>query len=134
MQPTRVSEIASYQSPWLKALDLQGRAVAVVVEKVTLEELRQPDGKKETKLVVTFRGKSKKLILNKSQALALADFAKTEEFARWHGLAVVLEPARASNGRDTINIRPTAKALAEAPATAPTTPPDDDDNPFDPES
>lgn len=135
MRPTRLSQLEAYQSPWLKALDIQGRAVAVVVEKVTVEELRQPDGKKETKLIVAFRGKAKRLILNKSQALALADFAKTEEFARWVGLAVVLEPGRASNGRDTVFIRPTAKAPAEAPATPTTTrSAEDDDNPFDPES
>jgi hypothetical protein len=117
--PLRVSDIATYQSPWLKASDLRGQAVAVVVERATVEEIRKPDGGKEPKIVIAFMGKSKKLIANKTQALTLADIAKTEEFERWSGLSVILEPAKTRQGQETINIRPGARSQASgAAATA----------------
>lgn len=106
MQPTRLSQLASYQSPWLKAEDLQGRPVAVTIEKVTVEDIRQRDGSREPRVVVAFRGKSKRLICNKTQAMTLADLAKTEEFTRWPGLTVVLATGRTPSGQATILIRP----------------------------
>lgn len=119
MAATRVSDLKSYQSPWLKASDLKGQAVAVVVERATVEEVRQQDGAKEAKIVVAFMGKSKRLICNKTQAMTLADIARTEEFDRWSSLSVVLEPAKTRNGQETINIRPGARSQASgAAATA----------------
>ncbi len=149
--PTRLSQLQAYQSPWLKASDLQGRSVTVTVEKATVEEVRTQDGSKEMKIVVVFKGKAKKLIANKTQALTLADLAKTEEFGRWSGLTVVLEPAKTRNGQETINIRPASPTVSRetaAQSATSTTPAGDqvddlagamppmrrrvaDDNPFD---
>jgi len=106
MQPTKLSQITSYQSPWLKAEDLQGRPVIVTVDRVTVEDIRQRNGNKEPRVVVAFRGKTKRLICNKTQAMTLADLARTEEFARWPGLTVVLAPGRTQSGQATILIRP----------------------------
>ena len=144
--PTKISQLDAYQSPWLKASDLQGRAHRLKVKSATVEEVRQMDGGKEMMIVVAFDGAKKRLIANKTQALALADAAKTEEFNRWAGLTVILEPA-VSRGKDTINIRqlPPAQgngagaAAAQSPAPdlsavsapgAPTTAAQSD-NPFD---
>lgn len=112
MNPTRLSQLQAYTSPWLKAADLQGRPVTVTIERVAIEEIRQQDGRKEARIVVAFRGKSKRLICNKTQALALADFAHTEEFARWVGLTVVLRPAKTRSGQDTIHIVPSPASTA----------------------
>lgn len=142
--PTRISQLDAYQSPWLKASDLQGRAHRLKVKSATVEEVRQQDGAKELMIVVAFDGAKKRLIANKTQALALADAAKTEEFNRWAGLTVILEPA-VYRGKDTINIRQlppaqsngAAPAAAQSPAPATVTqgnPPPlsgDNDNPFD---
>ena len=144
--PTRLSQLDAYTSPWLKAADLQGRAHRLKVERATVEEVRQTDGSKELKIIVTFEKAKKRLICNKTQALALADAAHTEEFSRWAGLTVILEPA-VTRGKDTINIRqlPPAQgngagaAAAQSPAPdlsavsapgAPTTAAQSD-NPFD---
>ena len=142
--PTKISQLDAYQSPWLKASDLQGRAHRLKVKSATVEEVRQMDGGKEMMIVVAFDGAKKRLIANKTQALALADAAKTEEFNRWAGLTVILEPA-VYRGKDTINIRQlppaqgngAAPAAAQSPAPATVTqgnPPPlsgDNDNPFD---
>jgi len=134
MPLTTVSQLQAYTSPWLKASDLQGRAATVTIEGATVEEIRQQTGQKEARIVVTFAGKSKRLICNKTQALTLADLAKTEVFAKWKGLVVILEPATTKSGQATINIR---RATA---TTTPTTRSGElpvgaagqhDDNPFD---
>lgn len=127
MTATRVSQLTGYQSPWLKAEDLQGRAAVVTIEKATVEELRQPDGKKEGKIVVAFMGKHKKLILNKTQAFDLIRLAGTEVFGDWVGLVVTLTPTVATNRKPTISIGP-GPARASATATSTTT--SADDNPF----
>jgi len=116
MPLTKLSDIRAYQSPWLKASDLQGRPVAVVVEKVTVEDIRQQNGAKEARVVVDFRGKAKRLICNKTQAQTFADLARTEEFARWVGLSVVLEPSTTRSGQATIDIRPATQSGAPAGA------------------
>lgn len=106
MEATRLSDVSTYQSPWLKPEDLLGRAVVAVVEKVVIEEVRTFDGKKEPKVVVAFQGKTKRLILNKTQAFAMAAAAKTDVFADWKGLAVSLKPAMTRTGKPTIDIGP----------------------------
>ena len=134
MPPTTVSQLQAYTSPWLKASDLQGRAATVTIEGATVEEIRQQTGQKEARIVVTFAGKSKRLICNKTQALTLADLAKTEVFAKWKGLVVTLEPATTKSGQATINIRrpsatttPTTRS-GELPVGAAGQ--QEDDNPF----
>ena len=135
MPPTTVSQLQAYTSPWLKASDLQGRAATVTIEGATVEEIRQQTGQKEARIVVTFAGKSKRLICNKTQALTLADLAKTEVFAKWKGLVVTLEPATTKSGQATINIRRSATTTASAPSTTRSGEPaaagqQEDDNPF----
>ena len=138
MPPTKLSDLQAYTSPWLKASDLQGRAVAVVVERATVEEIRQQTGQKEARIVVTFAGKSKRLICNKTQALTLADLAKTEVFANWRGLTVTLEPATTRSGQETIKIRrpattasaPSTTRSGELPVGAAAAGQQEDDNPF----
>ena len=117
MPLTTVSQLQAYTSPWLKASDLQGRAATVTIEGATVEEIRQQTGQKEARIVVTFAGKSKRLICNKTQALTLADLAKTEVFAKWKGLVVTLEPATTRSGQETINIRRPPATTTSTPST-----------------
>ena len=131
MPPTKLSELQAYTSPWLKASDLQGRAATVTIETATVEEIRQQNGQKEARIVVAFAGKSKRLICNKTQALTLADLAKTEVFDNWRGLVVTLEPATTRSGQDTINIRRApAPAASTTRSTTPAAAGQNEDNPF----
>lgn len=99
-----------YPARYLKPEDLQGKAVRVWVEDVSLTPLFNPrTGKEEQKLVVTFMDKTKKLVLNKTQALALADVADTNTWALWVGREVRLRPGLSANRKPTILIEaPTA--------------------------
>lgn len=97
-----VSEV--YPSEWLHAANLMGRSVSVTIDKAVVEEFRQKDGKMEGRIVVAFRGAQKRLVCNKTQAIAIAAVAGTEEFGKWAGVKVLLSPGRARNGMDTILI------------------------------
>ena len=131
---TTVSQL--YPSPWLKADDLVG-SVAVKIAKVTVEEIRQPDGEKTPRIVLSFSkdGKptKKRLICNKTQALRIAELTRTEEFNRWVGLEVILQPAKATNGKPTIAITAARPAQATPPKVAQSDPKEEEeeeDNPF----
>ena len=131
MPPTKLSDLQAYTSPWLKASDLQGRAVTVTVNGATVEEIRQQTGQKEARIVVAFAGKSKRLICNKTQALTLADVAKTEVFENWKGLVVTLEPATTKTGQETINIRrPATSTTPTTRSGEPAVAGQNNDNPF----
>ena len=96
----RVSEV--YPSKWLVAGDLQ-KPVTVTILCVDVEELRQADGDKEQKLVLTFKSATKRLILNSTQAKRLAELLG-DEFNTWVNARVKLAPSKASNGKATIAI------------------------------
>lgn len=97
-----VSEV--YPSPWLRREDLKGRSVRVTIERVTVKSLHQVDGSEADKIVLSFRGTSKALACNKTQARTLAGLLGTEEFGEWTGAAIVLTPGQAPNGKATIVI------------------------------
>ena len=52
----KVSDI--YASPWLRAEDLQGRVVNVIISRVTVESIRNRDNTTEPKIVIDFEGKA----------------------------------------------------------------------------
>lgn len=102
MTARTVSEL--FPSPWLKAEDLKGQAVVVTIEAVTVENLRQFDGTQAQKVVVAFKSAKKRLILNKTQALRLAELTRSEVIDDWVEKRVTLKPAVAKNGKPTVGI------------------------------
>lgn len=94
-----VSEV--YQSDWLNAADLRGQSVTVVVERATVEKLRQVDGSRVDKVVLGFVGKQKRWALNATQARALAGMLG-DEIDVWPGAQVRIGVGVAPNGRGTI--------------------------------
>jgi hypothetical protein len=119
--PKTVSEL--YPPKWVKAADLGGHAVTVKISDVAVESFRLPDGTHRASAVLAFEGKTKRLILNKTQCKQLVEITGSERFEEWVGRSVSLAPATAQNGKPTIAIRashgdgkPTVEASAEARA------------------
>lgn len=82
----------SVASEWLSGIDLGGRTIAVEitgVEEVTVPEPRT--GKAIRKVAVAFRGARKRLLLNATNAKALAKLFGVETDA-WAGKRVMLAP------------------------------------------
>lgn len=128
-------------SSYIKAADLQGREIPVIIDRVVLELIGGDSAEKKEKPVVYFRGKKLGWVLNLTNAGTIAE-SYGDETGDWAGREVVLFPAKAQFGReivDAIRVRvPTARphdhggvhsstALAgstdQAPLTAPPTNP-----------
>jgi hypothetical protein len=97
---------AIYSSKWLSADDLRGQSAVVTIEGAIVESIRQQDGQQEPRIVLSFVGKQKRLICNKSQATALTTITGTEAFANWRGHTVMLMPGMSPNKRPTVAIFP----------------------------
>lgn len=95
-----------FPSKWLCADDLAGRAITVTISAVTLEEIRQRNGASELKAVLAFERAHKRLILNKTQALAIAGALCSEVLADWRGQRIQMRAGQAPNGKPTIVISP----------------------------
>lgn len=113
---------------WLSPAHLGNARAAVAIETVTVEELWNPRTKRhEPRLVLAFHAKTLRLPVNKTQALALADITRTDDYTRWVGHRVVLSAGTAPNGAATIVISPTADPTPPPPPA----PIDDDDEDID---
>ncbi|MFN8493991.1 MAG: hypothetical protein U0350_40710 [Caldilineaceae bacterium] len=109
----KVSEIQSYQSPWLRAEDLQGSARRVRIERASVETIKQADGSNQERVVVAFTGKAKKLICNKTQVTALAAICG-DDTDQWRGREVFLSPQPTPQGKLTIAVMAAEATQAEA--------------------
>ena len=105
---------------YLDPEDLRARSVTVTVAQVTVEDVFNPRIKRnEKRLVLVFVGKKKVLPLNKTQAAAMIDATRTDDYTRWPGAQVTLAATRASNGRDTITITPAQPGAGAGEVTEP---------------
>jgi hypothetical protein len=89
-----------FPSKFLKAVDLDGHEVTVTIECVDFIEVGWP---KQRKGIVRFVGKQKGLILNRTNALAIAQIAGATDTDRWGGVKIRLCPARVKFGRDEVD-------------------------------
>ena len=124
-----------FPDKWLTPEHLQGKQVTATISAVNIEELWQEQTKqKQPKLVLSFKGKSLRLPLNKTQAKAVAKITSSETFADWVGASIQLAPAIARNRKPTIAITNPPKPKATQPKL--TNQPEQpepalaDDNPF----
>lgn len=103
--PKTVSEL--FPSRWLSCADLNGRSVVVTIEAVQFDlfPAHPRTTEKTTKAFIDF-GRSKNLILNSTQANAIADIVGSEKFTDWTGRKITLMPATSHNGKPTIKIGP----------------------------
>jgi len=96
--------LASYKTAfgsYIKAEDLQGKAVRVHVERVELETIKGNDGQSERKLVAHFAGKDKGLVLNRVNAESMATIFGNEDYDFWAG-PIVLYPTTTQFGGKTV--------------------------------
>lgn len=134
-----------FPSNYIKADDLKGRDVTVIIERVDVVTMDD----KKVKPCVYFRGKEKGLLLNKTNSMNIAEIYGPET-GGWIGQPIVIGPSWVDfQGKSTLSIRvrpirpatPTqhaAAVAAQAPIPAPAQPnPNadayDDEIPFSPQ-
>lgn len=99
-----------FPSPWLYAEDLQGRRVEVVIVDCRMDNcFNQRINAHEEKLTIGF-GRTKRLILNKTQALDIAQIVGSPETDDWIGKRIALRPGIARNRKPTIIVEAAAVA------------------------
>ena len=100
-----------FPTKWLHPENLNGKAVVVTIAKVTMEEVHNPEThKKEQRPAVNFKGASKVLLMNKTQAMAIARITGKDDTDNWAGCKVTLAADVAPNGKQTIRISPVPDA------------------------
>ncbi len=121
---------AVYSGDYLKAEDIYGKRLLVTVDSVALKRIREGE---DPVLIVSFVGKDRSLILNKTNAFSLGKLYG-EDYDGWIGRAIILFTIdNAYQDKPGIRIDPpphgTVGVGAEAPMRAaiqvPVTEPDD---------
>ena len=120
----------AYPSNYLKHSDLQGRAVRLTILDYNIEEIGQ-GADKDTKPVLLFKNTSKRLVLNKTNAVTIAEMYG-DELDDWKGKLIELYPDRTGFGGkmvDCLRVRAPQGVTRPAPLPAPVLPePEDDDS------
>lgn len=117
----RISE--EFSGSWLKAIDLRGHHITVVISAVKREEIGQGEDR-EFKPVVYFEGKDKGLVLNKTNGTTIAELLG-DDTDNWTGHAIVLYPTKVQFGSkmvDAVRVEAATSSPAET-APAPQAPP-----------
>jgi hypothetical protein len=89
----------AFPSKYLRPKDLGAAAPVVTIAAVRMERVGQ---RQTSKPVVTFVGKTKGLILNKTNATTIAQLLGTEDTEQWAGRQVRLYATDTTFGKDTV--------------------------------
>lgn len=122
-----------FPSLYLKAADLRGRDVTVVIDRIEPRHELQRQNGKDYKPVIWMRGTDKGWCLNVTNARTIAKLYGSE-VTQWVGKAVTIYPTQVQFGRDTveaIRVRPSIPTPARVapPPPSPSRAPGEDDEP-----
>ena len=112
---------SAFPGQWLKASDLQGRRIQVVIDHVKIEDVSG-----DMKPVAYFKGKDRGLALNKTNATSIWGLTGTDEMDNWGGTALTLYPSKTDyQGKrvDCIRIDPPDAVQRGAQQRQPQSPP-----------
>ena len=127
----------AFPSKFMKASDLQGTEPIVTIDRVDFEPVGRD---REMKAVLYFAGKTKGLVLNKTNATKISQLVGSDLTEEWTGQRVRLYATETTFGGDTVDCVRIKPAVIAAPRQrpAPLPPPPveppsdltDDDIPF----
>lgn len=119
-----------FSSKYLSAADLRGRDVTVTIEGATIEKMQNG----EKKLALTFRGKEKGFLVNRTNFNSIAEALGTDETDDWEGRAITIYPSETDFQGKTVDCVRVRRRKAEdfqapprARKTEPADLPDDDE-------
>ena len=111
-----------FQSKYLKASDLNGREIKVTMDDCVLHQM--PDG--DAKPVLSFVGKEKMLVLNKTNSMAIAEQHGTQT-ENWKGKQIIIFPTQTDFGGRVV---PCIRVRLPEPDLTGQVPPAQDEIPF----
>lgn len=121
-----------FPTEYIKAADLHGREVTVIVDRVEMEPLVMAGGKRERKPVVHMKSAkgrplSKRWVIGKTVAKQIAEATGERMVDRWAGKAVTMYPTtcRGKEGKEVecirvrVRVNPNAQEVTEDMAAEP---------------
>jgi hypothetical protein len=91
-----------YPGRFLKSADLDGKIVTVTIADINAEELEGDKNKKKREYILTFVGKKKSFVLNKTNACLIVQmFGKNPN--TWRGKRVTIYPTQCRFGPKTVD-------------------------------
>jgi len=81
-----------FPSRYLRAADFEGKPVALTISEVVRDKVQMATGQKAEKYVLRFPETEKELILNKTNAKAVAKVLHEPKAINWPGERIVLKP------------------------------------------
>lgn len=113
----------AFPSNYVSASALHGNQVVVTIDRVEFEPVGR---EREMKAVLYFVGKTKGLVLNKTNARKIIEVTGSALTEEWRGHAIVLYPTETEFGGETvecIRVKPVAKAKPNMQRMTPPAPP-----------
>jgi hypothetical protein len=89
----------AFPSKYLKASDLKGAQVTVVIDRVEYEAVGQD---RQMKPILYFDGKDKGLVLNKTNCNAIIQISESPDTDDWKGLRVLIYPTETAFGGEQV--------------------------------
>lgn len=108
-----------FPSQYLKASDLNGASPVVTIERLAIEPIGRD---REMKPVLYFAGKSKGLVLNKTNASKIAELTGSKDTDDWASCQIRLYVTEAEFGGDTfetIRVKSAAAVAKPKPVAEP---------------
>ena len=90
----------AFPSKHLKAADLQGRQITVTIEKVGFEAVGV---EREMKAILYFAGKTKGMVVNKTNAKTITKVAGSAITEDWRGVTIALYPTETEFQGETVD-------------------------------
>jgi len=81
-----------FPSRYLRAVDFDGKSVTLTIREVKRDSLRLATGGLAEKYVLSFAETEKMLVLNKTNAKAVAKVLQEPKAVNWAGAKIVLKP------------------------------------------
>jgi hypothetical protein len=83
-----------FPSRYLRAADFEGKNVTLTIREVKRDNLRLATGGLAEKYVISFAESEKTLVLNKTNARAIAKVLGEQKATNWAGQKITLKPAK----------------------------------------
>lgn len=117
---------SAFPSTYIKASDLEGRSVNVTIREVKSEQIGRD---RDTKPVLYFDGKTKGMVLNKTNARKIASLVGSADTEDWTGAQIAIFPTETEFAGETVDcIRIKAAHAARRAAPPPPPPPPEPDS------
>jgi hypothetical protein len=93
-----INNVYTSTSNYLKAADLQGRRVDLTIEAAEIETIQDVE-----KIVLSFKGKEKRFILNITNARMIAELLNATDTEQWIGKEITLRPDKTTYQGDLVD-------------------------------